>query len=127
MPGKRALYGQGSIYQRSGWWWCDYSVGGVRRREPCDTRNREEALNVLRRKQGKLAAGEMLVPDRVRVRDLLQLLLEDYDVRGVAQAYISGLKVKSILNPKLGDLKAAKLRSEQIKGFIRERQKTVKP
>jgi integrase len=69
----------------------------------------------------------MLVPDRVRVRDLLQLLLEDYDVRGVAQAYISGLKVKSILNPKLGDLKAAKLTSEQIKGFIRDRQKTVKP
>jgi len=48
-------------------------------------------------------------------------------MRGVAQAYIAGLKVKSILNPKLGDLKAAKLTTEQIKGFIRDRQKSVKP
>ena len=35
----------------------------------------------LQRKQGKLASGELLAPDRVRVRDLFQLLLEDYDVR----------------------------------------------
>ena len=48
-------------------------------------------------------------------------------MRWVAQAYIAGLKVKSILNPKLGDLKAAKLTTEQIKGFIRDRQKSVKP
>jgi hypothetical protein len=53
-----------------------------------------------------LASGELLTPDRVRVRDLLALVLEDYDVRGVAQAYISGLKVKSIINPKLGDIRA---------------------
>ena len=39
----------------------------------------------MRRKQGKLASGEALAPDRVRVRDLLELLLEDYDARGVAQ------------------------------------------
>jgi len=127
MPRKRGMYGQGSIYQRRGWWWCDYSVGGVRRREPCETRDREEALNFLRRKQGRLASGEMIAPDRVRVRDLLQLLLEDYDVRGVAQAYIAALKVKSILNPKLGDIKAAKLTTEQIKDYIRDRQKSVKP
>jgi hypothetical protein len=50
-------------------------------------------------------------PDRVLVRDLWQLLLEDYDVRGVAQAYIAALKLKSILNPKLGDIKAAKFSS----------------
>ncbi len=127
MPRKRGMYGQGSIYQRKGWWWCDYSVGGVRRREPCQTRDREEALNFLRRKQGKLASGEMIAPDRVRVRDLLKLLLEDYDVRGVAQAYIAALKVKSILNPKLGDIKAAKLTTEQVKAYVRDRLKAVKP
>jgi len=127
MPRKRGVYGQGSIYQRNGWWWCDYSVGGVRRREPCDTRDREEALNFLKRKLGKLAAGEMIAPDRVRVRDLLQLLLEDYDVRGVAQAYIAALKVKSILNPKLGHIKATKLTTEQVKEYVRDRQKSVKP
>ena len=57
----------------------------------------------------------------------LQLLLEDYDVRSVAQAYIAGLKVKSILTPKLGDIKAAKLTTAQVKEYIRDRQKKVKP
>ena len=76
---------------------------------------------------GKLASGELLTPDRVRVRDLLALVLEDYDVRGVAQAYISSLKVKSILNPKIGDIRAAKLSTSQVQQYIRDRLKTVKP
>jgi integrase len=124
---KRKAHGQGSIYQRNGWWWCSYSAGGVRRRESCETQNRDEALAWLQRKQGKLASGELLAPDRVRVRDLLQMMLEDYDVRGVAQSYIAALKVKSILNPKLGDFKAAKLTTEQVKLYIRDRLKKVKP
>jgi hypothetical protein len=77
---KRGSYGQGTIYQRKGWWWCDYSVDGVRRRESCQTQDRDAALAYLQRKQGKLASGELLTPDRVRVRDLLALVLEDYDV-----------------------------------------------
>ena len=127
MARKRKAHGQGSIYQRNGWWWCSYSAGGVRRRESCETQNRDEALAWLQRKQGKLASGELLAPDRVRVRDLLQMMLEDYDVRGVAQSYIAALKVKSILNPKLGDFKAAKLTTEQVKLYIRDRLKKVKP
>lgn len=125
---KRGSYGQGTIYQRKGWWWCDYSVvDGVRRRESCQTQDRDAAIAYLQRKQGKLASGDLLTPDRVRVRDLLALVLEDYDVRGVAQAYISSVKVKSILNPKLGDVKATKLTTTQVKQFIRERLKIVKP
>lgn len=89
MSRKRSLRGQGSLYKRSGVWWCSYYVGGIRHRESCETRDRDEALNFLRRKQGRVASGEMLAPDRVRVRDLLQLMLDDYDVRSVAQAYIA--------------------------------------
>jgi hypothetical protein len=127
MARKRSTYGQGSIYQRKGWWWCSYSIDGVRRRESCETQDRDAALGYLQRKQGKLASGELLTADRVRVRDLLALVLEDYDLRGVAQAYISSLKVKSILNPKLGDIRAAKLSTSQVQQYIRDRLKTVKP
>ena len=126
MPAKRKIAGQGSIYLRNGWWWCDYTAGGVRRRESCHTRDRDEALSYLHRKQGKLASGEFLAPDRVRVRDMLQLLLDDYDVSGVAQAYIASLKVKSILNPVLGDIKAAQLTTAQVKQYIQRRLKLVK-
>ena len=111
MAKKRTKRGQGSIYVRNGIWWCDYSVDGVRKRESCGTNSRDEALAYLHRKQGRLAAGELLTPDRVSVRDLLTLLLEDYETRKVAQVYIATLKVKSILLPKLGDIKATKLSS----------------
>jgi hypothetical protein len=48
-------------------------------------------------------------------------------VRGVAQAYIATLKAKLVLNPKLGDIKATKLTTEQVKDYIPDRQKSVKP
>ncbi|HYI92574.1 MAG TPA: site-specific integrase [Bryobacteraceae bacterium] len=127
MTTRRGTLGQGSIYLRNGWWWCNYVAAGARKRESCKTKNRDEALAFLHRRQGKLASGEFLTPDRVRIRDLLQLLLEDYDVRAVAQAYIAGLKVKSILNPILGEVKASKLTSAQIKQYIQKRLKEVKP
>lgn len=124
---KRNTRGQGAIYPRNGIWWCDYSVDGVRKRESCETRDRDEAIAYLNRKQGRLASGELLTPDRVTVRDLLTLLLEDYEIRGVAQLYIATLKVKSILLPKLGDIKAPKLSSARIKEYVAGRLKVVKP
>jgi integrase len=126
MPRKRSALGQGSIYQRNGWWWCDFSMDGVRRREACNTKDRDEALAYLHRRRGKLASGELLAPDRIRIRDLFRLLLNDYDVRQVAQTYIAGLKVKSILIPKLGNIKAAKLSTAQVQQYVRDRAKHVK-
>lgn len=127
MARKRSIRGHGSIYPRNGVWWCDYSVDGFRRRESCKTKNREEALAYLQRKQGRLASGELLTPERATVGDLLQLVLEDYATRQVAQHYISTVKVKSILHPKLGDLRATKLSSARIKEYINWRLKAVKP
>ncbi len=127
MPRQRIRRGQGTIYQRDKVWWCAYSVDGVRRRESCQTSLRDEALAYLHRKQGRLASGELLTPDRVTVRDLLNLLLEDYDTRNVAQAYIATLKIKSILLPRLGDVKAARLASARIKEYVESRLKGVKP
>lgn len=127
MSRKKAVKGQGTIYQRGEWWWCDYSVGGVRRRESCHTKARQDAITFLNRKLGKLPTGEALTPTNVRVGDLLDLVLEDYDVRGLAQTYIAGLKVKSILKPALGDIKASKLTSAHVQQFIQKRKKDVRP
>lgn len=127
MPRKRVRRGQGTIYRRDKIWWCAYSVDGIRKRESCKTSIREEALAFLQRKQGRLASGELLTSDRVSVRDLLNLLLEDYDARKVAQAYIATLKIKSILLPRLGEIKAVRLGSARIREYIDDRLKVVKP
>jgi hypothetical protein len=63
----------------------------------------------------------------VTVRDLRKLVLEDYEMRQVAQLYISTLKVNSILLPNLGDIKAAKLSSSRIREYVESRLKLVKP
>ena len=57
------------------------------------------------------------------MRDLLTLLLEAYEIRQVAQFYIATLKVKSILLPKFGDIKATKLSSARIKEYVAGRLK----
>lgn len=59
--------------------------------------------------------------------DLDRIILEDYETRGVAQFYIATLKVKSILLPELGDIKATKLSSARIKEYVEGRLKVVKP
>src|SRR5690242_4711583 len=121
MGRQKAVNGQGTIYLRGEWWWCDYSVGGVRRRESCQTKDRQDAITFLNRKLGKSPTGEALTPTNVRVGDLLDLLLEDYDVRDRAQAYIASLKVKSILKPAIGDIKASKLTTAHVQQYIQRR------
>lgn len=123
---QKAVKGRGKVYQRGEWWWCDYSVCGVRRRESFQTKDRQEAIAFLNRKLGKLPTGEALTSTNVRVGDLMDLLLDDYDVRGHAQAYIASLKVKSILKPALGDIKASKLTSAHVQQYIQTRKKEVK-
>ena len=58
---------------------------------------------------------------------MLRLLQEDYDLREVAQSYIAGLKINSILIPNLGDTRAAKLSTAQVKEYVRDRLKKAKP
>lgn len=105
MSRKRTNRGQGSIYKRNDVWWCNYNL--------------EEALACLHRKQGRLASGELLARDRVSVRDLLHLLLEEYDVRKVSQTYIATLRFKSILLPKLGTINATKLSSAESRSTLK--------
>ena len=125
MANRRTSRGQGSIFKRNGTWWCDYSADGKRHRESCRTSNRDEALKFLKKKQAKLAAGQMIAPENVRICDLCALPLEDYDLRGVASQYIATLKVKSILLPALGDVKASMLTSSRVKEYMKERLRKV--
>jgi hypothetical protein len=52
--------------------------------ESAHTQIREEALAYLQRKQGKAASGEPLPPDRVRIKDLLRLVEDEYYTKGRA-------------------------------------------
>ncbi len=77
-------YGNGRLYRRGATWWLDYSVRGERIRESSGTRNRTEALRLLREKIGDVAAhrapGQSV--RRVTVADLLERVAHHYRVNG---------------------------------------------
>ena len=75
----------------------------------------------------KAGVGEFPVPDRVKgYRDLLKLLLGDTRYGGVAGLH-GGAERRVRCTPKLGDVKASKLTTAQVKEYIRDRLKKVKP
>ncbi len=58
--------GQGRAYQRHSVWWIDYSVGGMRHREPTGAATKKDALDLLRVRIGDRQAGKVIGrPDRV--------------------------------------------------------------
>lgn len=71
------MRGQGRVYRprvrgrEVATWWLDYSVAGMRHREPAHTKLKSEALEVLRQRIGDRKSGKVVGrPDRVTLADL---------------------------------------------------------
>lgn len=116
MSRTRVIVGQGSIYLRrllvvQLCRWRSEKAGILQ------DKSREEALAFLQRRQGKLASGEHLTPERTRVRDLFQVLLEEY-MRGKLKRTLQTSK-SSRSQPILGDTEGPKSKSAQVKTRLR--------
>jgi integrase len=120
---RKHIRGQGSVYLRGRWYHVCYSIHGKTYRESAHTQIREEALAYLQRKQAKAASSEAIPPDRVRLKDLLRLVEEEYDLKGRASLYIAKLKINRYLLPFFGELKATRFSSAQMQNYIRARQR----
>jgi integrase len=125
MAGKHTR-GQGTVFKRGKWYHVCYSVNGQTFRESARTTNEKEAIAYLHRKQGKLASGEALTPDRTKIKDLLRLVLQDYESRN-KKIYIESLRVERHLNPFFGELQASRFSSSKLEAYIRERSSKAKP
>jgi integrase len=119
---RRGPRGQGSITKRGKWWHVFYSINGRKFRESARTMIREEALTYLRRKLGKVANGETIAPERLKIADLLQLVSNDYELKERASSYIAELKIAKYLRPAFGETRVMKFRSAQVEAFIKQRQ-----
>jgi len=120
MAKRRQIRGQGSIFQRGKWWHVCYSIHGQTYRESAKTQDRDEALAYLQRKLGRSASGEIIAPDRVKVKDLLMLVLEDYEARE-KNTYIEALRVKAHLIPAIGSIQANRFSTTHIQNYIKNR------
>ena len=120
---RKHVRGQGTVFQRGRLWYVCYSINGRTFRESANTEVREEADAYLRLKLGKAASGETVAPDRAKIKDLLRLVENDYEVKERASLYIAKLKINRYLLPFFGELKASKFTTAHVYSYIRERQR----
>jgi hypothetical protein len=76
--------GQGRIFTRGRLWWIAYCHRGREYRESSRSTHRPDAVKLLRRRLGELGIGRFVGPaaERVTIRDLLDLVEADYELKG---------------------------------------------
>lgn len=101
-------------------WWMEYKASDRPVRKSTRQRDQTQAYSELLKIAGKRASGEIIdsAPERVRISQLLDLVLEDYDRRGLRTLYDTKLRIEKKLRPHFGELRAMDLRRRDIQRFI---------
>lgn len=118
---RKHVRGQGTVFQRGKWWHICYSVDGETFRESANTQIEGEAKAQLAAKIGAKYSGAPVTPGSVRVKDLLKLVEQQYELEERASLYIAKLKIERYLLPSFGNLKAAELTTSRVRSYIAKR------
>jgi integrase len=117
----------GSVYPRGTIYWLKYYVPGNAKpiRISSGTSDREAAVSLLRQKMARvsLQLEHTNDPDRVRVSQLLDLLIDDYKYEERASAKDSELRVEKHLRPHFGHIVAKDLGTSQLRDYVKMRRK----
>jgi hypothetical protein len=106
--------------KHSGVWWMEYSTrDGVVRRST-KQRDQQAAFGELMKLAGARASGQVLdtAPERVRIGQLLDLLLEDYRDKERASLVDVANNVRLHLRPAFGDICVVEMRKADIREFV---------
>src|SRR3990172_12196771 len=70
--------------RQSSIWWIQHSVHGQRKTENPHSRNRSDALRLLKKRLGEIVDGRLIVSavERTRFQDLADLFINDYEING---------------------------------------------
>jgi integrase len=122
---RRQLKGQGSVFERPGspFLQISYWNGWRQVRESAETTDRAEALKLLQRKLGEIAAGKSAGAERIKVAALLQLLVEDYRRHDRADLCEAEQRVRRLLKPAFGEFRASAFTTKVLNAYIARRQK----
>jgi len=118
-----ARKGKGSIYRRGKIWWVKLTVDGETVYESSESTVRDDAIQLLRLRQGELAANAMpsWMKPSVTVGKVLELVPKDLkayqkrDVRNVER------QIRLHLDPYFGSIPVKRLSTAKIQGYIEER------
>lgn len=105
-------------------WWIRYSKGGKQYRESTKTDNYDDAERMLKRRQGEIATGAFigLAPDRIRISQLLQEMLDDMKANGRRSYSSAEGGVRLHLGPFMGQVRVADFNSNLVKAYRAKRQ-----
>jgi integrase len=115
----------GSIYKRGRIWWIKFYKHGNPRpfRESSGSTDSKEAERLLKQRQGEIVTGQFagLGPERIRIRQLLDELVEDYKDRSIKSLDKCVCRIDKHLRPALGDIRAVDFGTSHIRAYKRKR------
>lgn len=106
-------------------WYIRYYVEGKPITVPSGTEDHDEAVVLLRQKMAGVARQEQYsdLPERVRMGQLFDLILEFNRMKGRRSAYDVERKIESRLRPYFGDMKAQAVTSAVLRKYIADRKR----
>lgn len=116
---ERRPQGTGSIYRRGKIWHIQYFRHGQRQRESSGSTEREDAERLLHRRLGL----QQLTPEKATMGDLIDLVIEDYEFRGLRSVATVKWRAEANLRPVIGAMPAAKFGSSDLKWYVAKRRK----
>jgi integrase len=113
------------VTHQSAVWSIKYYVNGKARVETAGTQDYDEAKAFLRRRmnEAESMAEYSAHPERVKMSQLFDLLIEDYKFNQKKSAYDTELCVQARLRPFFGALKASAVGTAILKQYIENRQR----
>lgn len=112
-------WGHGNVYLRGKTWWVYYSDHGRMIRESSHSKDKDDASKLLKRRLAAVARGEDVSTADVRVDELLDDLVQDYEINGKSLAWAK--IVVAHLRPHFGRYRAARIGTAQVNSYILKR------
>jgi len=124
MTNKKHPRGSGSIFRQPGsrFWWICYYANGKRVRESTNSEKVTDAQNLLKKRAGEYASGNLVSPQaqRVTVAELYKAVITDYRNNDKTVPWVERVW-KLHLEAFFGHMRAANVGTDQIAAYIAER------
>jgi integrase len=114
--------GLGRVYRRGKVWWIEYWLRGRQYRESSDSEVEEDAVNLLRQRQGEIGRGRPvgLRVERTTFEDMAALLTEDYKNNG-RRSLGRVLRTLKHLRGTFGRARAVEVTPQSVSAYISRR------
>jgi hypothetical protein len=104
-------------------WWIKYYRDGRPLRESSHSEDFAEAEKLLKRRQGEIVTGKFagLNVERIRVGELLDDVVQDYQINRRKSLVQLNSRLKNHLRPAFSDIRAAEFSTSHIRRYVTER------